>query len=53
MALAGSGVADRDDVLAPLDVFRARQLHDEYIDSVKPIIWEDSHFRRWVLAFLL
>ena len=29
VALAGAGVADRDDVLAPLDVFRARQLEDE------------------------
>ena len=29
VALAGAGVADRDDVLAPLDVLRARQLHHQ------------------------
>ena len=29
MALAGAGVADRNDVLAPLDVLRARQLHHQ------------------------
>jgi hypothetical protein len=29
MALAGAGVADRDDVLAALDVLRARQFHHE------------------------
>ena len=29
VALAGAGVADRDDVLAALDVLRARQLHHQ------------------------
>src|SRR3954454_9381878 len=29
MALAGAAVADRDDVLAPFDVLRSRQLHHQ------------------------
>ena len=35
MALAGAGVADRDDVLAALDVLRARQLHDERLVQIR------------------
>ena len=29
MSFAGAAVADGDDVLAPLDVFTARQFHDQ------------------------
>ncbi len=35
MALAGAGVADRDDVLAALDVLRARQLHHQRLVQVR------------------
>ena len=34
-ALAGAGVADRDDVLAALDVLRARQLHHERLVQIR------------------
>ena len=35
MALAGAGVADRDDVLAALDVLRSRQLHHQRLVQVR------------------
>ena len=35
MALAGAGVADRDDVLAAFDVLRSRQLHDERLVQIR------------------